>query len=430
LSFLDAGRPTSGSIQRAGTLIPAAQPDGFISGIIGVITFDTTSTITITTFGNGAGTVTSDVNGDPPDNDPLSCSRSLGGVQSGDCEDSYTYSIFLATFNVTLTATPQPGSTFAGWSGDCAGLGPEVINLAAEGDEACGATFTTETTFPLSVTTGGPGSGTVTAPGISCTQANGVQSGDCLESYASGTVVNVSATPGSGSTFDGFSGDCAGNSCSVTMTAPRAVTATFGAVTFPLTVDIQGTGVGTVTSTNVPGIACAGNAGTDGGDCTENIAANTNVTLQATAAAGSTFVGSWGGACAAFGTNPTCTVSMTAAQNVTASFTLSGPAPGACTINGTPGPDVLNGTPGPDVICGKGGADIIRGFGGADILRGGNGPDTIYGGNGPDTLQGGVGRDTLRGGNGPDTLIGGKGIDFANGGAGADTCVAETKISC
>jgi Ca2+-binding RTX toxin-like protein len=234
--------------------------------------------------------------------------------------------------------------------------------------------------------------------------------------------VNVVATPGAASTFAAFSGDCVGATCSVTMTAPRSVTATFNAVTFALTVDIQGTGTGVVTSTSGPGIACAGNAGVDGGDCSESYAQNTNVTLQATAGSGSTFVGSWGGACAAFGTNPTCVVSMTAAQAVTASFTLlGGGGAGACTITGTAGADVLNGTAGPDVICGKGGNDVINGKGGADTLKGDKGADVISGGGGPDKLFGGKGADVLKGGTGADT---------ANGGPGIDVCKAEVKISC
>jgi hypothetical protein len=436
LSFLDAGNTTSSNkVLKAGTVLPDVENGLFdIFGIGGIFIFEFTNTITISTFGNGAGTVTSDVNGDAPDGNPLSCTRALGGVESGDCSDSYTYSIFTPSFPVTLTANPAPGSTFAGWSGDCAGLGPEVIDLAVEGDESCGATFTTDVTFPLAITTAGPGSGTVTATGINCVHTTGIPSGDCLESYPAGTVVAVSATAGANSTL-ALTGDCVALPCSVTMDAARSITATFNAVTFPLTVDIQGNGQGVVTSTSGPGIACAGNAGADGGDCSENVIANTNVTLQATAASGSTFVGSWGGACAAFGSNPTCTVSMTAAQAVTASFTLTGGGGGgggggACTISGNGLGNVLNGTPGPDIICGKGGPDVIRGRGGADIIRAGTGADIVYGGNGPDTIQGGNGPDTLRGGSGPDTITGGGGVDFANGGAGVDACVAETEISC
>ncbi len=74
----------------------------------------------------------------------------------------------------------------------------------------------------LTVTTAGTGGGTVTGPGITCP-------GDCSEAYANGTAVSLSATAGAGSSFAGFSGDCAGAACNLTMGADRAVTATFNA---------------------------------------------------------------------------------------------------------------------------------------------------------------------------------------------------------
>jgi hypothetical protein len=64
-----------------------------------------------------------------------------------------------------------------------------------------------------------------------------------------------------------------------------------------------------------------------GATCVASFATGTTVTLSAVAASGSTFAG-WGGAC----TNLTgaCIVSMTAARDVTATFT-AGPTPGPCT---------------------------------------------------------------------------------------------------
>src|ERR1041384_3772169 len=58
------------------------------------------------------------------------------------------------------------------------------------------------TTFNLNLTKSGTGSGSVTSvpAGISC----GV---DCSENYSSGTVVSLTATAASGSTFAGWSGD-------------------------------------------------------------------------------------------------------------------------------------------------------------------------------------------------------------------------------
>ncbi len=78
-----------------------------------------------------------------------------------------------------------------------------------------------------------------------------------------------------------------------------------------LTVSKDGTGSGTVSSAPA-GINC-------GGDCTEDYAADTVVTLTATAADGSEFTGWTGGGCSGTGT---CVVTMSSAQSVTATFDL------------------------------------------------------------------------------------------------------------
>ncbi|MEN9405364.1 MAG: hypothetical protein RLY47_323 [Candidatus Parcubacteria bacterium] len=78
-----------------------------------------------------------------------------------------------------------------------------------------------------------------------------------------------------------------------------------------LTVSKDGTGSGTVTSAP-SGINC-------GVDCTEDYAADTEVTLTAVAADGSDFIGWSGGGCSGTGT---CVVTMSAAQSVTATFDL------------------------------------------------------------------------------------------------------------
>jgi endoglucanase len=166
------------------------------------------------------------------------------------------------------------------------------------------------TTYGLSVTKAGTGSGTVTSStgGISCGTS-------CSATLASGTAVTLTAAAATGSTFAGWSGACTGTgSCVVTMTAARAVTATFntsGGTTYALTVARAGTGSGTVTS-STGGISC-------GTSCSATLASGTAVTLTAAAAAGSTFAG-WSGACTGTGT---CLVTMTAAQSVTATFNAS-----------------------------------------------------------------------------------------------------------
>src|SRR5207247_9607707 len=105
--------------------------------------------------------------------------------------------------------------------------------------------------FHLTVTTPGPGLGTVTGTpaGIDC-------GATCSAPYTSGTVVTLAATPAAGSVFTGWSGGiCTGTEpCTVTLTAATAVTATF-TPTFALTVTRAGAGAGTVAS-NHAGIDC------------------------------------------------------------------------------------------------------------------------------------------------------------------------------
>ena len=75
----------------------------------------------------------------------------------------------------------------------------------------------------LSVTRSGSGTGTVTSSpaGINC-------GATCSQSVLLGTVVTLTAAPGAGSTFAGWSGACSGTgTCAVTVNAATSVTATF-----------------------------------------------------------------------------------------------------------------------------------------------------------------------------------------------------------
>jgi RHS repeat-associated protein len=83
-------------------------------------------------------------------------------------------------------------------------------------------------------------------------------------------------------------------------------------MTSTLTVDLSGSGSGSVTS-SPGGISCTGSGTT----CSASFTDGTSVTLTATADTGSTFVG-WGGACA--GTGSTCTVTAGAVGLVVATF--------------------------------------------------------------------------------------------------------------
>jgi len=244
-------------------------------------------TLNVVRAGTGSGTVTS----------------SPAGITCGaDCNQDYAQGTM-----VTLTATPNAGSSFTGWSGGgCAGTGTCTLTMAA-------ATTVTASFAPvqytLTVMAAGAGTGTVTSSptGISC-------GADCTESYNAGTGVTLTAASATGSTFTGWSGGgCAGTGiCAVTMNAATTVTATFALDAYTLTVAKNGTGGGTVTSAPA-GITC-------GADCSEPYSFGTAVTLTATPVVGSTFSGWSGGGCSGTGT---CTIAIAAATAVTATFTAN-----------------------------------------------------------------------------------------------------------
>ena len=224
------------------------------------------------------------------------------GINCGfDCTENYN-----SGTSVILTAIPASGYSFSGWSGACSGTST-TCTVPMTAAKSVTASFTQRiNTLTVSIF----GSGTVTSnpAGINC-------GFDCTENYNSGTSVTLTATPASGYTFSGWSGACSGTSttCTVPMTAAKSVTASFTQVTNTLNVSISGSG--TVTS-NPAGINC-------GTDCTENYTSGTSVILTATPASGYTFSG-WSGACS--GTSTTCTVPMTAAKSVTASFGVATPS--------------------------------------------------------------------------------------------------------
>ncbi len=79
------------------------------------------------------------------------------------------------------------------------------------------------TSYSVTVTSAGTGTGTVTSSpaGISCKPT-------CGASFASGTQVKLTAAAGSGSYFAGWSGACKGTgACTLTVNSNLAETATF-----------------------------------------------------------------------------------------------------------------------------------------------------------------------------------------------------------
>jgi len=135
----------------------------------------------------------------------------------------------LATYpngsSVQLTATPDPGWVFSGWSGDLTGSS-NPANLTMDADKTVTATFVQMRSLTVNVV----GSGTV------------AKSPD-LTSYPNGSSVQLTATPDPGWVFSGWSGDLTGstNPATLTMDADKTVTATFVQAR-TLTVNVVGSG--------------------------------------------------------------------------------------------------------------------------------------------------------------------------------------------
>jgi uncharacterized repeat protein (TIGR02543 family) len=199
---------------------------------------------------------------------------------------------------VTVTATPNAGYTFTNWTSGCTGTG--ACKIVMNDNDLVSAVFTA---FPtVTVTKMGTGTGSVTST------PNGINCGStCTYSYAPGTSVTLTATPDAGNSFVGWSGACTGTStCTVSLSAPKAATATFkvGASSGPSKFTFA------TTATN-GSIALSPAGGT--------YDSNTTVTATATPATGYVFSG-WSGACTGTGA---CSVKMNSNKTLTASFKVS-----------------------------------------------------------------------------------------------------------
>lgn len=169
-------------------------------------------TLTVLSGGQGAGTVQSSPSG-------ISC--------GGTCTAS-----FADGTQVTLTATARPGSAFVRWNvAGCAGTEPCTIVMNA--DRSATATFARVWEVVVRVT--GTGSVTSRPAGIACTAAGG----SCAAAFPEDSTVVLTATPGSGSYLDRWSGGgCSGTelTCRVVVRPPSplggppTVTAAFRAI--------------------------------------------------------------------------------------------------------------------------------------------------------------------------------------------------------
>ncbi|RKZ03970.1 hypothetical protein DRQ25_17395, partial [Candidatus Fermentibacteria bacterium] len=156
------------------------------------------TTLTITTIGNGSGTV--------------------------DGAGTYVKS---TTVQADATADTISSSIFAGWGGDCGTGTTTPISVLMDRNKDCTASF--KLPGSLTVYLSGNGTGTVTSSDnfINC------PAGDCSYIYALESPVTLTATPDEGFIFKGWKGNditCPGTDpCTVTVTTDsyKDITATF-----------------------------------------------------------------------------------------------------------------------------------------------------------------------------------------------------------
>ena len=199
---------------------------------------------------------------------------------------------------VILTATPNTGYTFSGWSGACT-TDPCIIIM--DSAKTVFASFN-NASYPLTVAKIGNGTITSTPTGINCGTT-------CSANFNSGTQVTLKATPTTGYAFGNWSG-CNSitttGDCLVTMSAANSVSTSFNPI-LTLTVGTNGK-----VSSNPAGIAC-------NPTCSKDYPLGTTVTLTATP--NESFVlEAWGGACSG---NGSCVVTMNAPTTVSASFVIA-----------------------------------------------------------------------------------------------------------
>jgi hypothetical protein len=213
----------------SGTVGSLAADDGDLL----VVNSTTKGTRTSTWYGSftGVDNATSTLSATYRGNASLTCTQTIAMWRWTDSTWVQLDSRSVGTTEIEV-ANLTPAGTLADFVSGTTGAGEVRVRLSCStgagtfglGGDLLRLTVGSGTpTHTLSVATAGTGTGIVSSSpaGIACP-------GDCSESYTQGTLVTLTATPTGGSTFAGWSGDCAGTgTCQVTMSAARSVTATF-----------------------------------------------------------------------------------------------------------------------------------------------------------------------------------------------------------
>jgi GH25 family lysozyme M1 (1,4-beta-N-acetylmuramidase) len=217
------------------------------------------------------------------------------------------YPLWIAHWGVSAPSVPADnwggnGWTFWQWTstGHVAGIAGNV-----DRDRFRGSSLGRGKIASLEVTP--PTGGAIDGARIDC----GGGSSTCSRLANPDTVVTLGATPDPGATLLRWTGACsaagASPTCDVPMRGAKQVSAVFG---YPVRVDRQGSGDGTVTSS--PGRLDCGTT------CAAAFAVGSTVILTASVDSASAFTG-WSGPCS--GSGPVCAFPVSAPTDVVATFT-------------------------------------------------------------------------------------------------------------
>ena len=306
----------------------------------------------LTTEGAGSGTVTGTNPGSESEFKPIECGN---GTET--CETSYNQGA-----TITLTANRAAHSKFTGWEGctnvistnEFATSECEVEMTAAK---TVKAKFATIPQAELKVEVKGPGEITSSPSGLSCTEG----SSPCVANFDTEgpeSTVTLTAAHNERTAFAGWSGSGAGScatepNCEVTTSAAKEVKAKFTPIA-QRKLTVQAEGPGAITGSQPGGEFTAINCG-----ATCEAEYNEGATLTLTAAASpDNHLEKWeGGGCdEAPGAEPTCEVTMSAAQTVKAVF-----GPTFHKLRVTPsGPGSVTSSPPGIIACAERGEDICE----------------------------------------------------------------------
>ena len=266
--------------------------------------------------GNGTGKVQSTA----PNTSDILCQNFNPVVNT--CVHGYSLSP-IVNASLSSAVNADDSSRFEGWFGDTQGAFCSTSNcnsLVMNQDRDVFAVFNRGADPVLTIIKVGDGDGTVSTPigPVSC----GLGCDSVSVSMPRGISVNISQNAAAGSTFGGWSGDCAGTgACSVTMSGvpgDRTVVVRFDATvaptTFELTVNISGDRSGEVDSSP------AGINNCTSGSCKASFNQNQLVSLTPTYDSNTVNV-AWTG-CETID-NDVCRVTMDQAQEVTAEFSCA-----------------------------------------------------------------------------------------------------------